>query len=200
MIDGLSRRTSSTSMRRCRRARGRKLVRKTSTVSSNRERRPRPSSVPRSMATDRFPRLADWKNVSTPRYTVWRPTVESPRYGSPETGCSTLVTCAPHSVSSEPAMGTNTCDATSTARTPASGASTRRSGGNERRRKPDAADLEEAEQPFGAELAPDAGLLEAAEGHEGERWEVAVDGDAARPYPPRHAESPGRVLGPDPSG
>ena len=36
--------------------------------------------------------------------------VTSPRYGSPVTGCSILTTSAPHSVSTPPAIGTNTCE------------------------------------------------------------------------------------------
>src|SRR5690349_1284526 len=43
---------------------------------------------------------------------------ESPRCGSPVTGCSTLMTSAPHSARTAPAAGTNVHDATSTTRTP----------------------------------------------------------------------------------
>src|SRR5438477_7310030 len=43
---------------------------------------------------------------------------DSPRCGSPVTGCSTLMTSAPHSASTAPAAGTYVHDATSTTRTP----------------------------------------------------------------------------------
>src|SRR6266568_793058 len=128
MTEGLSRRTSSTSIRRRLRAPARRLVMKTSADSTSRESRRRPPGALRSTATDRLPRLADWKNGSTPRYTLCRPNVARPRYGSPDSGSSTLMTWAPHSLSTDPAMGTKTWDATSSTRTSASGASIVRSG------------------------------------------------------------------------
>src|SRR6266571_280379 len=123
MTEGLSWRTSSTSIRRRLRAPARRLVMKTSADSTSRESRRRPPGALRSTATDRLPRLADWKNGSTPRYTLCRPNVARPRYGSPDSRSSTLMISAPHSPSTDPAMGTKTWDATSSTRTSASGAS-----------------------------------------------------------------------------
>ena len=107
--------------RRRRRASARRLVMNTSVRCSSRPRSARPSGCLRSRPTDRLPRLADWKNGSTPRYTLCSPAVTRLRYGSPVSGCSILMTSAPHSVSTEPAIGTNTCVATSSTRTFASG-------------------------------------------------------------------------------
>ena len=59
-------------------------------------------------------------------------------------------------------------------------------------RQADAAGLEVGGEALGAELAAEARLLEAAEGHERERRVRAVDGDAAGPQPPGDARAPGR--------
>src|SRR5215210_1488525 len=51
-----------------------------------------------------------------------------------------------------------------------------------------------------AELAPDAGLLEAAEGCANPYGSVGVYGDHTRLHAPRHAQGAGAVLGPDRTG
>ena len=64
----------------------------------------------------RFPRLANSIDGLTPGPPM--PWVTRPRYPSPVTGCSTLMTSAPQSASSAPATGTNTQLASSTTFTP----------------------------------------------------------------------------------
>ena len=51
----------------------------TSALATSRDSSARPAGCFRSIPTERFPRLADWKNGSTPRYTLCSPTVTSPR-------------------------------------------------------------------------------------------------------------------------
>src|SRR4051812_18348484 len=85
----------------------------------------RPSSVPRSSATDRLPRLARAIDRFTPPLSVPIPCVARLRYGSPS-GRSTLITSAPQSASSAPATGTKTHWASSTTRMPSKGSATAR--------------------------------------------------------------------------
>src|SRR5262249_5536510 len=71
----------------------------------------------------RLPRFGCSTMKLTPPAAGTRPEETSPRWGSPCTGCSTLITSAPQSASTAPAAGTNHHCATSMTRTPCSTAS-----------------------------------------------------------------------------
>ena len=87
----------------------------TSADSSSRSLERRPSSVLRSTATERFPRLSGMKYRPTPGATGI-----TYRYASPAGG-STLITSAPRSARSTPQSGPATYCAYSTTRTPSRG-------------------------------------------------------------------------------
>ena len=116
---GFTARRSSTSTLSLVRAWGRKLVRKTSAVATILSNSSCPSSDLRSSPTLRFPRLGSsimWLTPPGPDGT--RPEVTKPRCGSPVSGCSILMTSAPHSARTAPAIGTYVQAATSTTRMP----------------------------------------------------------------------------------
>src|SRR6201997_3845897 len=120
MIFGLRARTCSTSMPiRCRES-GSRLVRNTSALSNNFISSSRPSGLRVSRPTLRLPRLGCSMKWLTPPAPATMPELIKPRWGSPVSGCSILITSAPQSASTAPAAGTNVHAASSTTRMPLS--------------------------------------------------------------------------------
>src|ERR1700685_2151939 len=176
MIAGLAFLMSSTSMlNRCL-ASGRKLVRNTSDRLASSYAICWPSGLETSRPIERLPRLACSKLGLGSPVTLYAPTWRSPRWGSPVTACSTLITSAPQSDRTAPADGTKPYIATSRTRMPSSGPAIRpppsrvqcARGVPQGRRCPQAARpsahprreglaLEELLEPGGAHLAADAG-------------------------------------------
>ncbi len=106
-MSGFTARISATSMRSFFRAWGRKLVTNTSAVAAIFNNSSRPSSDFRSSPTERLPRLGSSIMWATPPGPVGtRPEAARPRWGSPLSGCSILMTSAPHSAKTAPATGT----------------------------------------------------------------------------------------------
>src|ERR1700733_3409171 len=198
MIAGLTFLMSSTSrLNRCR-ASGRKLVRNTSDRPASSYAICWPSGLKTSRPLERLPRLACSKLGFGSPVTLSAPTWRRPRWGSPVTACSTLITSAPQSDRTAPADGTKPYIATSRTRMPSSGPAIRtpparapRAGGvPQGRRCPQAAPpsghhrreglaLEELLEPGGAHLAADAGLLVAAERDVGAEPHAGVDAGVA---------------------
>src|SRR5271166_4742316 len=118
MIFGLRARTCSTSMPiRCRES-GSKLVRNTSALANNFISSSRPSGLRVSRPTLRLPRLGCSMKWLTPPAPATMPELINPRWGSPVSGCSILITSAPQSANTAPAAGTNVHAASSTTRMP----------------------------------------------------------------------------------
>src|ERR1700722_14866219 len=202
MIAGLAFLMSSTSrLNRCR-ASGRKLVRNTSDRLASSYAICWPSGLETSRPIERLPRLACSKLGFGSPVTLYAPTWRRPRWGSPVTACSTLITSAPQSDRTAPADGTKPYMATSRTRMPSSGPGIRPppspvpcargvpASGDHRR---EGLALEELLEAGGAHLAPDAGLLVAAEGDVGSEPHPAVDADRAGSDPPGDAE--GSLVG-----
>ena len=122
MMSGLILRTSSSSMPSRRRAAGRKFVRNTSLVriSSCRTCSAPGCSSARPML--RLPRLGcSIKGAKDPLPTGMPIRALRPRWASPVSACSTLMTSAPQSAKTAPAAGTKVNCATSSTRTPSIG-------------------------------------------------------------------------------
>ena len=122
MMSGLILRTSSSSMPSRRRAAGKKLVRNTSLVriSSCRTCNAPGCSSARPML--RLPRLGcSIKGAKDPLPTGMPIRSLRPRWASPFSACSTLMTSAPQSAKTAPAAGTKVNCATSSTRTPSIG-------------------------------------------------------------------------------
>src|ERR1700679_3370762 len=197
MIAGLAFLMSSTSMlNRCL-ASGRKLVRNTSDRLASSYAICWPSGLETSRPIERLPRLACSKLGLGSPVTLYAPTWRRPRWGSPVTPSSTLITSAPQSDRPAPADGTKPYIATSRTRMPSSGPAIRpppspgRCGrgvppsGHHRRQ---GLALEEFLEAGGAHPAADAGLLVAAERDVGAEPHPAVDADRAGSDPPGDAE------------
>src|SRR6478735_7568018 len=144
----------------------------------------------------RFPRLAcsmlGFGSPSTRSGPVWR----SPRWGSPVTACSTLMTSAPHSASTAPADGTNPYMATSRTWIPSSGllmlqpSSLRASGSSATHHCRVGLALEELLESGLAHLAADARLLETAERAVGAEVVATVDRQRPGANPPGDGKCP----------
>src|SRR3954453_9101027 len=120
MISGFTARRSSTSMCNRVRASGRKLVRKTSLVRASSYSTSRALRCSSARPMLRFPRFGcSMTGWNAPSRHPDSPPI--PRWASPVTACSTLITSAPQSASTAPAAGVKVNCATSRTRTPSIG-------------------------------------------------------------------------------